>query len=124
MRKILFLLTAVAALGLVAFAAEIPKDKQVLNFKTMMGTVTFSHQAHVDRAPDGCVTCHHKTKAGETPKPCSACHDKKKPEGKKLKLKDAVHKTCWGCHKENLDAGKKGGPIKKDCKVCHVRKKK
>ena len=76
------------------------------------GKVAFSHKAHADKIGK-CAECHHKDAAGKEAK-CSSCHLKGKGEGKKVELKEAMHKNCKDCHK----AGKKG-PEK--CEGCHVK---
>jgi hypothetical protein len=89
-----------------------------------MGTVTFPHQKHA-AAGLKCVECHHTLKEGETPQACTTCHDLKEAKDKAPKFYDVVHGAaaagCNGCHSKLAAAGKKAGPVKKDCKSCHVK---
>lgn len=117
MKKALVVVLGLAICGLFALAADPPAD---IKFDTKMGTVTFPHKAHADKGIK-CEACHHTTKAGETPQKCEACHDKAAAKDKAPKLSDAVHTTCWQCHEKTVAAGQKSGPVKKDCKVCHVK---
>lgn len=92
-----------AAGAMVAFAA----GPETVVLPARMGDVTFPHAAH-QKMVDGCKTCHH---AGmKTPK-CRDCHGDTK--GEAPKAKDAFHKLCKSCHKEN------DGPT--NCKGCHKR---
>lgn len=118
MKKMVLVMAGLLAVSMWVFAAAAPPD--VKKFETSNGTVTFPHGAHV-KAGIKCNTCHHTLKEGETPQPCSSCHDAKEAKDKAPKLKDAVHKMCWDCHKKMAAEGKKAGPVMKDCKVCHVK---
>ncbi|UCF69175.1 MAG: cytochrome c3 family protein [Acidobacteriota bacterium] len=122
MRKTFLILVATAAMvaGFWALAGDAAAPKEVLTFEAKLGTVTFNHKDHADKIGD-CAACHHTTKAGETPQSCGSCHDAKQVVENAPKLKDAVHSTCWDCHTSKLEAGEKSGPIKKDCKACHVK---
>lgn len=122
MKKTLILVFVLGLVGAWALAGTVPAGKETIKMDTKTGTVTFAHKAHADGGV-ACVTCHHMTKEGETPKSCGAagCHDAKEAKGKALILKDALHNSCIGCHDKNVAAGKKSGPVKKDCKLCHVK---
>ena len=89
MRMLFLNLTAgFMALALVGLAAEKPPEKLV--FESKMGSVTFQHVKHIERAKNDCKVCHEKLfpqsrvpinfKAGmhkpaETNKTaCGACH--------------------------------------------------
>ena len=128
MKKLLVLLTLIALASLWAWAADIPAEKDVIKFEAKLGVMTFKHKEHAERIGD-CMSCHHKTEGDATPKACSECHDKKEVKDEAPKLKDAVHKNCWGCHQKLRDEGKDAGPIKKwekkpECKKCHIKAKK
>ena len=86
---------------------------EVKTFETKMGAVTFKHKDHQGRAKD-CQVCHHKNEKGKE-EACSKCHDAKVEKDKASTLKDAMHKTCKGCHEKESK-----GP--KECKGCHVKK--
>ena len=75
-----------------------------INHETKKGPVTFDHAKH---ASVSCNKCHHK---GDQKK-CFECHTAEAKEGT-LANKDAMHKTCKGCHKKE---GK--GPT--SCGACH-----
>ena len=100
-------------------AQKIPSDKAVITFTTKVGVTTFNHQLHATRA-EKCESCHH---AQEAKQPIQACHECHTHEGtdKAPKVKDALHLRCQGCHEENLKAGNPHGPIKKECKLCHIK---
>ncbi len=120
MRKAVLLVAGLFLLGVLATAAEIPAGKETLKFESNMGTVTFEHKAHV-AAGAKCEDCHHAVKDMAQKDRCSDCHDAKETKGAVLKLKDAVHKNCQGCHESLLAAGKKA-PDKK-CPTCHKKAK-
>ena len=71
----------------------------------------------------GCTDCHHKMEGDQAPKPCSECHDAKEAKGDSPKLRDAVHANCYECHQKHADAGEATGPVKKECKSCHIKSK-
>lgn len=116
MRKLAVLLTAVLAIAFTfgpGLAA--PPDKIVLKeLQKTKAPVTFTHKVHAEKVKE-CKTCHHKDEAGKEQK-CSAakCHGAK-AEGKTVDLKEAFHKQCKDCHKQE-----KKGPVK--CDECHPKK--
>jgi hypothetical protein len=120
---VMAILALIAAAAAVA-GAQIPADKEVLEFEHKLGNVTFEHAKHAGYEGVTCVTCHHKTEGDAMPQACVECHPKKVEKGSEdLKLQDAVHNQWWSCHQEKIDAGLKGGPVKgaKNCKQCHIR---
>lgn len=92
--------------------------------------VVFNHLKHADYA---CGECHHDTKGAPLTQEmiqtqgidkCSKCHNKvgKRPAGlsKKDRLsyhKEALHKSCKGCHRKVRKEGKVA-PV--TCKGCHT----
>lgn len=93
-----------------------------------LGTVTFQHKLHQERAEGRCDTCHHATKP-EKPEArpyqaCRECHTKQPQPGMKTSRQAAFHNppaqsgTCVDCHKRQLAGGKK--PPQK-CFDCHKR---
>ena len=76
----------------------------------------FGHKAHVDYGIE-CKTCHHK---GDQKK-CSECHKAQPTCDCSVKLKNAYHKQCKGCHAKEKEAGK-NAPI--SCTACHAKKPK
>jgi predicted CXXCH cytochrome family protein len=76
-----------------AFAATAPKEPKVIEAK--QGNITFKHDTHAAQK-------------------CEVCHGAGEPKALKLD-KEAGHKLCQGCHKEQ-----KKGPQK--CAECHVKK--
>lgn len=104
------------------FAADItiPADKAVIHFETKLGIVTFAHQMHANLSITQCTTCHHKSEPTDTTvKPCHECHQHKKTE--LPKAKKAFHTRCTGCHEYTVAGGQHAGPLKKKCKLCHVK---
>lgn len=113
--KLLLLLAPVTVMA----TQTIPEDKVFIGFETKLGVVPFNHQLHTDRA-ESCQTCHH-TSTGEEPiKACHDCHTHKGGNDAP-KVQDAIHLRCQGCHEENLKAGNPHGPVKKECKLCHIK---
>jgi len=104
MKKFLVLLAVFAIVGSALVAVAQDKGPAEVKLEAKMGTVTFPHEAH--QALTDCKTCHH---TGEYAA-CTSCHDGTKAP----KAKDAFHKRCIDCHKEQ-----KKGPAK--CKECHVK---
>ncbi|MBW1666504.1 MAG: cytochrome c3 family protein [Deltaproteobacteria bacterium] len=86
------------------------------------GPVKFHHKKHSADYGDACTECHHVYKdgknvwkEGDPVKKCSSCHDPNKKVGKVLKLRDAYHRDCKGCHRKHKD---KKAPYRK-CNNCH-----
>jgi len=125
--------TMVVLLPLVGGAASaecitIPRDKFVIRFDSKLGDVTFAHKKHADLGITQCTTCHHKHQPGDhVMKPCHECHRhkgkpvKKVEAGEAPRTKDAFHIRCIGCHEYTVAGGHQAGPIKKKCKLCHIR---
>lgn len=91
--------------------------------KHKKSAVKFTHKQHSVDLKIKCDDCHHVYKDGKNVWKdgdkvalCSSCHTSPtKNEGKTLSLKNAFHKNCQGCHKEQ-----KKGPTK--CNECHPKK--
>ena len=100
----------------------IPADKATIQFDTKLGVVTFMHQKHADLSSTECATCHHTFEgaAGESINPCHDCHKKKKG-AESPAAKSAFHTRCVGCHEYTAEKGEQAGPLKKKCKLCHVK---
>jgi hypothetical protein len=135
MRSILLILALFSFVATNAVADEagvvIPQEKNVIKFPAKIGDVTFAHQMHASLTITECKTCHHKYEPTDSVmKPCHECH---KHKGKKIKdvkdgeapkTKDAFHVRCIGCHEYTVAGGGQAGPVKKKCKLCHVKPKK
>lgn len=122
MRRFFILLAGLVSLPgtVLAHDLTIPADKEVVQFETKLGVVTFLHKMHADFKVTECTTCHHTLKAeAETVKACHECHGSK--EGDAPKVKTAFHSTCIGCHEYTVAHGDKAGPLEKKCKLCHVK---
>jgi DnaJ-class molecular chaperone len=98
---------------------DIPADKAVIQFDTKLGVVTFHHQMHADLSFTQCTSCHHTWQPGEPVKSCHACHESKDAESPAAKT--AFHTRCIGCHEYTVGKGEPAGPVKKMCKLCHVK---
>ena len=104
----------------VAEELTIPADKAVIQFDTKIGAVTFPHKRHSDLKITQCITCHHKIEPTDTAiKPCHDCHQHKSK--KPAKAKTAFHNRCTGCHEYTVAGGQNAGPLKKKCKLCHIK---
>jgi len=102
---------------------EIPAEKAVIQFDTKMGVITFAHQKHANLSITRCSTCHHTLKPSDISiKPCHECHLHKKSDVPKARK--ALHTRCIGCHEYTTAAGQHAGPLKKKCKLCHIKNKK
>lgn len=91
---------------------SIPEDKADLVLKMPKATmppVKFAHLKHSDEYQVACKTCHHAEGESED---CMSCHGAKKGPDGEPSFKDAMHKACTGCHKEE----KKGPTV---CNKCH-----
>ena len=122
MRRFFILLAWLAYLPAVVSAHDltIPADKEVIQFDTKLGVVTFLHKMHADLKVTECTTCHHMLKPeDEVVKACHECHGSK--DGEAPKVKTAFHSTCIGCHEYTVAHGEEAGPQKKKCKLCHVK---
>ena len=120
--RILIIFLSVLACGVgTALAHElvVPADKATIKFDTKLGVITFNHQQHADLSFTKCTTCHHTLKPGETVKTCHECHDDEASGAPKTKK--AFHERCAGCHEYTATKGEKAGPLKKKCKLCHVK---
>ena len=107
----------------IAEELTIPEDKAAIQFDTKLGTVTFAHQKHAGLTITQCTTCHHKIQPADTEvKPCHDCHKHDaKSSDKVLKTSKAFHVRCIGCHEYTAAGGQNAGPLKKKCKLCHVK---
>jgi len=106
--------------NILATEITIPADKNIIQFETKIGIVTFLHQMHAGLSITECTTCHHKLQPEDTA--VQACHECHKEDSKKpVKTKTAFHTRCTGCHQYTVDGGDKAGPVRKKCKLCHVK---
>ena len=101
----------------------IPPEQEIIEFQTKLGVVTFRHQMHAGLGSTECTTCHHTFKAEEGPvKPCHACHEHDQASADEApKAKTVFHTRCIGCHEYTAAQGDPAGPLKKKCKLCHVK---
>ena len=126
MKTMLIALFVLAHCG-IAFATElpIPEDKTTIEFEAKIGNVKFLHRMHSELTITECTTCHHKLQPEDTR--VQACHECHKHEAKSMtddeppKTKIAFHTRCTGCHQYTMDQGDKAGPVRKKCKLCHIK---
>ena len=112
---VLLVIFAFVAFVPAAMADNGPETIVIDKAKAKMAPVELKHAEHQKRTEGKCAPCHHKSKEGETPKACSECHGK--VDGAPG-YKDAMHKQCQPCHKEQKAAGK-NPPTK--CMECHKK---
>jgi hypothetical protein len=115
---------AFAAIG-IPTAADLPDEIIIKNegYKSRWGdSVPFPHLRHIEDYGLDCRECHHAFKAGKNVwqegdpvVKCAECHNPLKREGTVMRLPNAYHVNCKGCHKEMRD--EKGG-----CGLCHKGK--
>ena len=119
---IIALLTLITS-NVMAEVLTIPEDKAVIQFETKIGVVTFAHQKHADLSITQCITCHHEILPTDTVvKPCHECHQHKSTKSAEApKTKIAFHNRCTGCHEYTVAGGQNAGPLKKKCKLCHIK---
>jgi hypothetical protein len=87
-----------------------------------VGPVSFSHKAHYVDYGVSCAICHHWQ--GETPDTiwsCVECHRPDQKVGKVVKLADAYHMDCKGCHEYLTRRGEANAPYE-TCSDCHEEK--
>ena len=114
-----FLLSMLVVSGV--FAQQKAQDDYAI--ENTYGLVKFGHKKHAETLKLTCEKCHHELKdkkPGEVPKACGTCH-KAKAEGKTLSAKDAFHKDCQECHKQ--DKEKKAPTMCTKCHDTKVKKK-
>lgn len=118
-----FALLTLFASNVIAEEIKIPAEKSVIQFDTKMGVITFAHQKHAGLSITQCTTCHHTLQPSDTSiKSCHECHLAKKSDvPKAMKV---LHTRCIGCHEYTTAAGQHAGPLKKKCKLCHIKIKK
>ena len=118
-------ITALLSLFVCSVMAEgltIPENKTVILFETKVGAVTFAHKKHADLSITQCTTCHHDHQPTDAVmKPCHECHKHKADKAAPPKTKKAFHTRCIGCHEYTVAGGQQAGPVKKKCKLCHVK---
>ena len=120
LRFFIIVLLALFASKVVAEELVVPDDKAVIQFETKIGIVTFAHLKHAGLSITRCNTCHHTLQPADTAvKPCHECHKKKSKEAPKTKK--AFHDRCIGCHEYTVAGGQHAGPLKKKCKLCHIK---
>ena len=135
MRPLIFIFALFSILASSVYADQaaltIPQEKNVIKFPVKIGDVTFAHQMHAALTITECKTCHHKMEPTDTAvKPCHECHlhkgkkIKEVADGEAPKTKDAFHVRCIGCHEYTVAGGGHAGPVKKKCKLCHVKENK
>lgn len=97
------------------------KPAEIIEFQTKMGVVTFRHGDHGTLRAKECTECHHTYTGEKAVQPCADCH--LKTSTKAPSLFKAIHMKCSGCHEYTVKMGDPAGPLKKQCKLCHVKKK-
>jgi len=106
--------------NVMAIELTVPEDKAVISFDTKIGIVTFAHQKHAGLSITQCETCHHDLKPADLAvRPCHECHQHKSK--KPAKAKTVFHKRCTGCHEYTVAGGQNAGPLRKKCKLCHIK---
>ena len=123
LKVFIFALLSLLVSNVMAACITIPEDKVVIQFDSKIGDVTFAHQKHADLTITECSTCHHKHQPDDTVmQPCHDCHKHKAEDAAGVpKTKTALHTRCIGCHEYTIASGVPAGPVKKKCKLCHVK---
>jgi len=121
----LFLLSLIFILALVAWAQKPdalslgPEKITLSEYNRGAGLVTFTHKNHgkSGKRTTHCATCHHTTIEQIVPKKCSTCHEEKQTQTTP-DISFAFHKSCIGCHKDEMKRGTAG--VSLTCDSCHV----
>ena len=99
----------------------IPENKEVIEFETKIGIVSFAHKKHASLSTTECMTCHHTLEpADKVVKPCHECHQHKK-NTETQDTKSIFHTRCTTCHEYTIAGGQSAGPLLKKCKLCHIK---
>lgn len=115
-------LLAVFVGNVIADDLVIPDDKYIIVFDSKLGDVSFAHRKHAGLTITRCITCHHMYQPADTVmKPCHDCHKHKADDADPPKTKTALHTRCIGCHEYTVASGVPAGPVKKKCKLCHIK---
>jgi sRNA-binding protein len=112
-----------------ALSPETPQPQDVVVLTgAPLGSVTFEHKLHAERAANRCDACHHASRpekpATAAQQACTACHTKAAVAPMKTKRQAAFHNptasagTCIDCHRTQNAAGK-AAPVK--CADCHKK---
>ena len=110
MAVILIAISVVMAFAVtMSIAADPPAQITIDKGMDKKSGVAFNHELHAEAFD--CFKCHHASKTKEEIKSCFECHGK---DANAPNVKDAFHKSCNACHKEQ---GK--GPTK--CSECHPK---
>jgi len=108
--------------NLMAEVLTIPEDKTFIQFPAKLGNVTFAHKKHAGLSITQCTSCHHKYQPTDTViRPCHECHKHKADNSEPPQTKTVFHTRCIGCHEYTIASGEQAGPVKKKCKLCHVK---
>ena len=119
---VMMVMVAVFTTGIQTTGIDIPDHKHVIVFDSKLGDVTFAHKKHAGLTITKCPTCHHKYQPGDTVmKPCHDCHKHKAGDDEPPKTKTALHTRCIGCHEYTIASGVPAGPVKKKCRLCHLK---
>lgn len=120
LKILITILFSLFASNVMAEEMKIPADKEVIQFDTKLGTVTFAHQKHASLKITQCTTCHHKSEPTDiVMKTCHECHQHDSTEPPKAST--VFHTRCTGCHEYTVAGGQQAGPLKKKCKLCHIK---
>ncbi|NOQ87925.1 MAG: hypothetical protein GQ550_03295 [Gammaproteobacteria bacterium] len=120
LKVFIIVLLSLFASNVMAEELAIPENKMVIQFETKLGIVTFAHLMHAGLSITQCTTCHHDLLPADTlVKACHECHQHKSKKPAKTKI--AFHDRCTGCHEYTVAGGQNAGPLKKKCKLCHIK---
>jgi hypothetical protein len=97
---------------------KMPDTVTIKSEGAKMAPVTLSHETHAQKHKIDCAVCHHKDQNPKEPQPCVVCHLAKEVKANAPIAKDAFHKQCQTCHKEQAAKGVKA-PTK--CMECHKK---
>jgi hypothetical protein len=126
MRLRIYFLTGVLVFvcALMFFIGNVSAEKKMPDKVTLkldgakMAPVTFSHLTHIQKAKINCAVCHHKDKDPKEAQACRTCHQATGIKDNAVPAKDAFHKRCQTCHKEEAAKGV-NAPTK--CTECHIK---
>jgi hypothetical protein len=132
---ILLILLSVSGLGMaqdcVVAKSDVPSSWDSLPHELLLdsdlfprdyvGPVEFSHKKHNLEYGVRCAVCHHFQE--DDPDPvwnCGDCHMPGRKVGKIVRLMDAYHTDCRGCHEAAVDMGEVEFAPYRNCEDCHL----
>lgn len=121
------ILTANDCAAVVDVADVIMIDNKDGYERARQGPVELTHKLHAEDYEVSCRECHHVYENGENVwqegdhvQKCYECHDHNEDRNGAMRLQNAFHTNCQGCHREVAQQGFENAPTRR-CNDCHQR---